>query len=160
MREQIFVFLNQFLSKELAVLITSAFPIVELRGAIPLARGLGMGPLTAFLLSVIGNILPIIPLLLLLDPVTRFLRRHFATFDKFFNWLHNRTLQKSDKVEKYGAWGLILFTAIPLPTTGAWTACVAASLFKIPFRLAFIAISIGVVLAGILITLLTYGVFA
>ncbi|AZR74618.1 ligand-binding protein SH3 [Anoxybacter fermentans] len=155
----IFQFFNQYLSKELAVLLTAAFPFVELRGAIPLAMALGLPAYKAFILSVIGNILPIIPLLLLLDPITEFLSRRFRIFARFFDWLHARTIRKSDKVEKYGALGLIIFTAVPLPTTGAWTACVAAILFHISFYRAFFAISGGVLIAGILVTLISSGVF-
>ncbi|MCK4260887.1 MAG: small multi-drug export protein [Halanaerobiales bacterium] len=159
MKNYIFELFNQFLSKELAVLLTAAFPIVELRAAIPMAIAFGLSPGKAFILGVVGNLLPIIPLLLLLDPVTRFLTRHFRTFARFFEWLHARTLKKSDKIEKYGALGLIIFTAVPLPTTGAWTACVAAILFQIPFKRAFFAISIGVVIAGVVMTLISSGIF-
>lgn len=156
---QIYEFFNQFLSKELAVLATSILPIVELRGAIPLAAVLGMPMGKAFVLAVVGNILPIAPLLWLLDPVRRFLTERYAIFQRFFNWLHERTLKKGDNVARYGALGLLLFTAVPLPTTGAWTACAAAILFRIPFYLAFPAISLGVVLAGVIVTFITYGVF-
>lgn len=154
-----FELFNQYFSKEIAVLITAAFPIVELRLAIPLAMGMGFSATKAFLLGIVGNILPIAPLLLLLQPLTDFLTKHFTIFQRFFNWLHTRTLKKSDKVEKYGALGLIIFTAIPLPTTGAWTACVAAILFHIPFRRAFPAIVAGVLVAGFVVTLLSSGIF-
>lgn len=155
----VFEFFDQFLSKELAVILTAAVPIVELRGAIPLAAGMGIPVGKAFLLAVIGNLLPVAPLLWLLDPVAKYLSRHFAIFERFFNWLYKRTMRKSDNVDKYGALGLLIFTAVPLPTTGAWTACAAAVLFRIPFYLAFPAISIGVVLAGVIMTLISYGVF-
>lgn len=153
----IILFFKEHFTRELAVLLTAAFPFIELRGAIPLAATWDMQPLRAFFLAVLGNSLPVIPLLLLLDPLTEFLSRHFTIFNRFFTWLHRRTLAKSDKVEKYGAIGLILFTAIPLPTTGAWTACVAAVLFRIPIRYAFPAILAGVVIAGCLLTVLSYG---
>lgn len=152
-------FLNQYLPLEVAVVLTAAFPIIELRGAIPLAMALGMPVYKAFLLSFVGNLIPIAPLLLLLDPVTEFLTTHFKIFRKFFDWLHVRTLRKSDKVDKYGALGLIFFTAVPLPTTGAWTACLAAVLFKVSFFRAFIAIASGVLIAGIGITLVSSGIF-
>ena len=154
----VFQFFSQFLSKDLAVLLTSATPIVEIRGAIPLALALGIPVGKAFILGVIGNILPIIPVLLLLEPLTRFLTAHSKTLQRFFDWFWERTLKKSGNIEKYGAIGLMIFTAIPLPGTGAWSACVAAQIFRIPFYLAFPAISVGVVLAGMLITLL-FGTF-
>lgn len=156
---RVYEFFHQFLSAELAVIVTAAVPIVELRGAIPLAALLGMSAGKAFVLSVVGNIIPIIPLLLALDPVAKYLARRFKTFERFFDWLYARTMRKSDNVQKYGALGLLIFTAVPLPTTGAWTACAAAVLFRIPFYLAFPAISVGVVLAGVIVTLISYGVF-
>ncbi|MEJ6949692.1 COG2426 family protein [Natronospora cellulosivora (SeqCode)] len=150
-----FQWFNQYLSRELAVLIVSALPIVELRGAIPLAISLGFSPWKAYYLSVFGNILPIIPLLLFLVPVRDFLIRHFIVMENFFSRLEERTLKKSDRVEKYGAIALILFTAIPFPTTGAWTACLAAVLFKIKFKYAFPAITTGVFIAGIIMIILS-----
>ena len=139
---------------ELAILMVATLPFIELRGAIPLAIAMGLEPRQAFLLGIVGNLLPIVPLLLLLTPVTEFLRV-FTIFDRFFEWLHQRTIRQSDKVEKYGAFGLIFFTAIPIPTTGAWTATVAATLFRIRFKYAFPAISFGVLVAGVVVTFIT-----
>lgn len=146
---------NQYFTKELAVFFISWLPIVELRGAIPLAISLGISPWKAYCLAVIGNTIPVIPLLLLLVPVRRFLREHFQFMDKFFTWLDRRTLAKSDNIEKYGALALILFTAIPFPTTGAWTASLAAILFKIKFKYAFPSILVGIILAGIIMIILS-----
>lgn len=151
----LFQWINQYFSEELAVFLVSCLPVVELRGAIPLAISLDMTPWKAYWLAVAGNIFPVIPLLLFLVPVRKYLREHFKIMDKFFSWLEKRTLDKSDRVEKYGAIALILFTAIPLPTTGAWTASLAAVLFKIKFRYAFPAILMGVILAGIIMIILS-----
>jgi len=150
-----FEWFNQYFSRELAVFFISWLPIVELRGSIPLAISLGMSPWKAYCISVLGNAIPVIPLLLLLVPVRKFLREHFHIMDNFFTWLDRRTLSKSDKVEKYGALALILFTAIPFPTTGAWTASLAAVLFKIKFKYAFPAIVAGIILAGIIMIILS-----
>jgi len=155
--EELFITLKELVSKEFAVFIAAMLPVTELRASIPLAISWGLSPTKAFVLSVIGNAVPVIPLLFLLDPVTKYLRR-IELFDRFFSWLYARTRRKSDKVDKYGAIGLILFTAIPLPTTGAWTASVAATIFKIRFRSAFPAIITGVIIAGVVITLLSTGV--
>lgn len=141
------------------MLLTSATPIVELRGAIPLAMALGMPAGKAFILSVLGNILPIVPVLLLLEPLTQFLMKRSQVMRRFFDWLWQRTLKRSGSVEKFGAIGLMIFTALPLPGTGAWSACVAAKIFRIPFYLAFPAIAIGVVLAGVAVTLVCSGIF-
>ena len=107
----------------------------------------------AYLLSVFGNILPVVPLLVFLDPVSNRLRK-FWFFSKFFDWLFERTRKKADLVQKYEALGLILFVAVPLPITGAWTGTIAASLFKIKFKYAFPAIATGVIIAGLIMTIL------
>ena len=111
-------------------------------------------PLKAYCIAFIGNSLPVIPLLLLLEPVSNALRR-FPIWKRFFDWLFERTKRKATLVEKFEALGLILFVAIPLPVTGAWTGCVAATLFKIRFRYAFPAIMLGVAIAGVIVITLT-----
>ena len=142
----------------LATILLSATPIVELRGAIPIAIGIyGMSPTTAYILAFIGNMLPVIPLLLFLDPVSTYLRR-FKIGDMFFSWLFTRTHHKhSERFEKYGTLALTIFVAIPLPVTGAWTGCAAAFVFGIKFRHALLAISVGVMIAGAIVTALTLG---
>ena len=139
--------------KEFLVMIVGALPISELRGAIPLALSLGMPMSKALWLSVIGNSIPIIPALFLLEPVSNRLRR-FKIWSRFFDWLFERTKKKADTVQKYEALGLAIFVAIPLPMTGAWSGIVAASLFKIRFRYAFIAILAGVIAAGLIVSAL------
>ena len=137
-------------NKELAVVTLAALPVSELRGAIPLALALGFTPVKAYVLSFIGNLIPVVPLLFLLQPIADRLR-HIKIFEKFFDWLFERTRRKASLVEKFEAIGLILFVAIPLPVTGAWTGCVAATLFKIRFRYAFICILLGVAIAGLVV---------
>ncbi len=137
-------------NKEIAVVALAAMPVSELRGAIPLGLAMGFSPLKTYLLAFCGNLLPVIPLLFLLQPITNKLR-HIKIFERFFNWLFERTRRKATLVEKFEALGLILFVAIPLPITGAWTGCVAATLFKIRFRYAFIAIALGVFIAGFIV---------
>ncbi|MDI9394043.1 MAG: small multi-drug export protein [Euryarchaeota archaeon] len=140
----------------LAVLLIGATPVSELRGAIPVAMGIyGMGPIEAYFLSVIGNLIPVVPLLLFLEPVSLYLRR-FRIFDLFFTWLFSRTRQNhSESFEKYGLLALIIFVAIPLPATGAWSGCAAAFVFGIRFRHSFPAIVAGVMIAGIIVTAVT-----
>ncbi len=142
------------LPKEAIVTILAALPISELRGAIPAAIAFGFNPLKAYCIAFIGNSLPVIPLLLLLEPVSNTLRK-FPPWRRFFDWLFERTKRKATLVEKFEALGLILFVAIPLPITGAWTGCVAATLFKIRFRYAFPAIMVGVAIAGVIVIVLT-----
>jgi len=139
--------------KECIVMLVGALPISELRGAIPLALSFGMPMTKAFWLSVIGNSIPVMPALFLLEPVCNRLRR-FKIWSRFFDWLFERTKKKADTVQKYEALGLAIFVAIPLPMTGAWSGVVAASLFKIKFRYAFIAILAGVITAGLIVSAL------
>jgi len=138
------------LNKEIAVVVLAALPISELRGAIPLGIAMELSPLKTYILAVVGNLIPILPLLFLLQPVSDRLRK-FRIFAKFFDWLFERTKRKASLIEKFEALGLILFVAIPLPITGAWTGCVAATLFKIRFRYAFLAIVAGVLIAGLIV---------
>ncbi|WP_202595333.1 COG2426 family protein [Halalkalibacter okhensis] len=147
-----------FLPPELIVVLISALPILELRGGIPVAHQLGLSYWEALLYGIGGNLLPIIPILLLFQPISKWFLR-FNAYKRFYDWLYNRTMKKSDKVEKFGAIGLILFTAVPLPTTGAYSASLAAILFFIPFRFAFFAIATGVVIAGFGIASIMYSVF-
>ena len=141
------------LPKEYLVMVMGALPISELRGAIPLALSFGMSMQKAFLLSVLGNLIPIAPILFLLEPISTQLRK-FKLWSRFFDWLFERTRKKAGVVEKYEALGLAIFVAIPLPVTGAWTGAVAASLFKIKFRYAFPAIALGVISAGLIVSAL------
>ena len=142
----------------LATILLSATPISELRGAIPIAIGIyGMGPVETYILAVIGNMLPVVPLLLFLDPVSTYLRR-FKIGDMFFSWLFTRTHHKhSERFERYGTLALTIFVAIPLPVTGAWTGCAAAFVFGIKFRHALLAILSGVMIAGVIVTAFTLG---
>ena len=141
-------------NKEAAVVILAALPISELRGAIPLALAMDFSPQKTYLLAFVGNLLPVVPLLFLLEPVSEKLR-HIGIFERFFNWLFERTRRKATLIEKFEALGLILFVAVPLPITGAWTGCVAATLFKIRFRYAFLAIVAGVAIAGVVVLALS-----
>lgn len=135
---------------EWITVIIAALPIVELRGSIPAALVMGLSPAKAFFLSILGNSLPIMPVLFLLEPVSNALRK-FKIWARFFDWLFERTKAKGDLIQKYEAIGLALFVAVPLPMTGAWSGCIAASLFKIKFRYALPAIFLGVVGAGIIV---------
>jgi len=146
--------------KDYLVMIVGALPVSELRGAIPLGLYCGMPITKVFWLAVLGNLIPVIPLLFLLEPVSLRLRR-FKIWSRFFDWLFERTKKRADRIQKYEALGLAMFVAIPLPITGAWTGIVAASLFKIRFRYAFIAIVAGVLCSGLIVsTLCTLGIIS
>ena len=138
------------LPKDYAVIIVGALPITELRGAIPLGLSLGMPLARAFWLSILGNCIFVAPALFLFEPVTNALRK-FKIWSHFFDWVFERTKKNSDAIQKYEALGLAIFVAIPLPMTGAWSGVIAASLFKIRFRYAFISIIAGVFCAGLIV---------
>lgn len=144
---------------ELWTILVSASPIIEIRGAIPLAIGVfKFAPLKAYSLSVAGNLLPIVPLLLFLSKFSNFLMRRSSHMHKFLTWLFERTRrQHTKKFEIWGAVALFFFTAIPLPLTGAWTACVAAFVFGVDFKKAVTFIALGVATAGIIVLGLTLG---
>jgi len=145
-------YLNQ-LPKDYVVMIVGGLPISELRGAIPLGLSLGMSLTRAFWLSVLGNCIIVAPALFFFEPVTGFLRK-FKVWSRFFDWVFERTKKNSDSIQKYEALGLAIFVAIPLPMTGAWSGVIAASLFKIRFRYAFISIIIGIICAGLIVSAL------
>lgn len=132
-------------------------PIVELRGAIPVAIGLGLSWETAFILSVIGNFLPVPFLLLFTRKIFSYLRQT-KLFRKFVNFVENHAMKKSDKVMKYSALGLFIFVAIPLPGTGAWTGAVIAALLNMRNKYSFPAIFFGIVGAGIIMTIASVGI--
>ncbi len=139
----------------LEVLLIAASPIAELRVAIPTAITLFDFPwYNAFLISIIGNILPVPFILLFLETATRLLSR-IAVFERILTWLFKRTRRQGGIIERYKRIGLVLFVAIPLPVTGAWTGAIAAVLFGIRFKYAFFSIMIGIVIAGIIVTCLT-----
>ncbi len=137
------------------VFIVSMLPIFELRGGIPLGINFyGIPWYTAVPIAVAGNMIPVFPILLLLGPLSRLLSR-ISLFRKFFEWLFRRTRSRSAVVERYKAIGLMLFVAIPLPVTGAWTGSVAAFLFNIRFPNAIISILFGVLIAAVIVTTLS-----
>ena len=139
------------------ILIFSALPVTELRVTLPLALANGMSVQKAFILTVIGNIIPVVPLLLWLEPISKWLRR-FPFLDFLFQKILLRTRRREQRVRRYGALGLMLFVAIPFPGTGAWTGSILAWLLGLPIFSSAITISLGVVLAGIIVTLASVGV--
>ena len=142
-------------SKELVVLFIAALPVLELRGAIPVAINIfGMPWYSAFSLALIGNLLPVPFILLFLRAITRWLSK-IAFFQRALKRLFEHTRRRGRIVEKYERVGLALFVGIPLPVTGAWTGSLAASIFGLSFKHAFLAISAGVFVAGVIVTCLS-----
>lgn len=146
---------DQGLSRTAAVAAISTLPIVELRGAVPVGIvAFEMSWWKVYLIAVAGNMIPIPFILLLLGPLSNVLMR-FKLGKKFFDWLFERTRRKSASIEKYEALGLTIFVAIPLPVTGGWTGAMAAFLMGIPFWKAMLYILLGVMIAGVIMTVLS-----
>jgi uncharacterized membrane protein len=141
---------------QLATFFTAMIPVGELRAAIPIALGTyKMGIVETYIISVLGNLVPVVLIIWMLEPISRFLMRRFKLFDRFFTWLFTRTRQKYYKrFEKYSNFALVGFVCIPLPITGGWTGALIAFVFGIPPRKALLDISIGVLLAGIIVTVI------
>ena len=148
--------LLEFMTIELTVLLTAALPVIEVRGAIPIGISLGLSPLNAALISFIGSMIPVPIIFFAVRPVFDYLRST-RLFKKMVNRIIKKSLSKSDKVQKYGAWGLVLF-GVPLPGTGVWTGTLIAALLDIRFKWAIWAISLGNLLAALAVTGLSSGI--
>ena len=143
------------LSPELVVVLIAALPIVELRGAVPVGILFFCMPWwQAVLWAVLGNIAPIIIVLLLLERIVAWLS-HVPLFRRFFEWLFARARSKSASIEKYEFWGLATFVGIPLPGTGAWTGAVAAEVLGLSYWKSLLSIFVGVLMAATVVTFLS-----
>lgn len=142
-------FQNLNISDELVVFLVSMFPIVELRGAVPLGVMMEMNPWILLSLAVLGNILPVPFIILLARPIVNFCL-HTKPLRPLGSWLQNKVEKNSEKVLRYEVWGLFLFVAIPLPGTGAWTGSLIAALLDLRLKKAIPTILIGVVAAGLI----------
>lgn len=143
------------ISKELIVFIVSLFPIVELRGGILAGYAIGVDLLPAFVIAFLGNIIPIPFILLLIRKIFELLKK--TPMKNIVYKLEDKTMAKSDKIQKYGYWGLYIFVAIPLPGTGGWTGALAAALLHMDIKKAFLTIAAGVFTAGIIVSILSFG---
>ncbi len=141
------------LSAEIKTFLLAMTPIGELRLAIPVAlTAYGLSPLSAYLISVAGNLTSVFLILTFLGVASRWLSKHSYFFNRFFAVLFAKTRSDhSIRVKKYGLYALIVFVAIPLPITGGWTASLMAFVFDIPFRKAFPMIAAGVMIAGVVV---------
>ena len=143
----------------LVVFIISLCPILECRlGMFTAIVLLGMNPFVGFVISFLGNILPIPFILLLINWIFEVLKK-VPGINKIIYGLENKTLKKRDKIDKYGVWGLLLFVAIPLPGTGGWTGSLVAALMDLRMKKCLPIIALGVFIAGLIMSLITYGIF-
>lgn len=146
------------LPKELIVLLISATPVIEVRGAIPAALLYFKLPVViALLLCIFGSLLPVFPLLWVLNNLTEVLRKQ-PLFDRFFVWLFARTRARSKVIEDLELIGLTLFIAIPLPGTGVWTGTIAAYLLGLRWGPTFLAALLGTIIASLIMTAGSLGI--
>ena len=150
------------LPPDLAVVIMSMLPVIEIRGSIPFGIGVyHMNPLWVLFIACLADVIPAILIVYFVEPLSLFLSRHSKIAKKFFDWwFYKVMLNFEQKYLKYGKIALFVFVAIPLPLTGAWTGAVASFLFKIPKRDAIWLIGSGVLVAGIIVLLASLGIFS
>ena len=142
--------------KEVIVFIISMIPILELRGALLVAGPLlGVPVSVAVPVSVIGNIIPVPFILLLITPIFQWMKGT-KLFRPMVEKLESKAMSKSDQIEKYEFWGLVLFVGIPLPGTGAWTGSLIAALLGIKFKKAFPAVILGILIATVIMCFISY----
>ena len=137
-------------------MLVSMLPIIELRGGIPFGVALGLNPWAAFFASVVGNLLPLPFIVVYIRRVFLWMRRHMPRLNELVDKLERKAHLKGRKVTRYKYLGLMIFVAIPLPGTGGWTGALAAAFLNMPLRKAMPAMSAGVLIAGFLVTFLTY----
>lgn len=142
--------------KEITVFIISLLPILELRGGLLAAGALNLSPVIAYIVSIIGNILPIPFILLFLTPIFDWMKKT-KMFKGIVEKLESKAAKHKDKFEKGEFIALILFVGIPLPGTGAWTGALVASVMGMNKKKAMLAILIGIILASIIMMFLSYG---
>lgn len=142
-------------SANLSVFLVSMIPLIEERGGLILARMLGIPMWEAVFWCVIGNIVPIPFILLLIKRIIHWMADHHLS--GVAEWLIAKAEKNKPKIDRYGFLGLVLFVGIPLPGTGAWTGSLVAALFDMDLKKASISILLGIFLAAVIMTLVSYG---
>ena len=142
----------------LLTMLISMLPVVELRGGLPAGVAMGLPIPAAFLAALVGNVIPVPFIILFVRPLFRWVRVHIPRLGGFVARLESRAKEKSVDVSRYQTWGLLIYVAIPLPGTGAWTGALIAAVLNMRLKRAVPVIFAGVVIAGCIITVLTYGV--
>ena len=137
-------------------MLVSMLPIIELRGGIPFGVALGLNPWAAFAASVVGNLLPLPFIVVYIRRIFLWMRRHMPRLNALVDKMEKKAHLKGRKVTRYKYLGLMIFVAIPLPGTGGWNGALVAAFLNMPLRKAMPAMAGGVVIAGFLVTFLTY----
>ncbi|MDD3277729.1 MAG: small multi-drug export protein [Lachnospiraceae bacterium] len=147
--------LSPYISEHAVIFIISLLPILELRGGLLAASLLKVPYLQALPICVIGNLLPIPFILLFIKQIFKWMKKA-KVFRPMIEWLENKAMKRSDNIQKGEFWGLVAFVGIPLPGTGAWTGALIASLLGIDVKKSSKAILLGVVIASVIMSLVSY----
>lgn len=148
---------NSVGGKILMTIFISMVPVLELRGAIPIATAHGLNFWVAIICAVIGNLIPVPFIIIFIRKIFDLIRKWSKKLDNLVTRLEERAHKKSDVVQKYAFWGLVILVAIPLPGTGAWTGALVAAVLEMRLKKAFPAIALGVIGAAIIVSIVTYG---
>lgn len=148
---------SSIIGKYIIIFIISLLPVLELRGGLIAASLLDMPMWMSLLVCLIANLLIIPFVLFLMDHIIKLLSK-IKIFKKFFDWWQKKALKKKDIIVKYGYVGIMLFVAVPLPGSGAWTGCLLAILLGLDKKKSFVAAFIGVLIAAIIMLVFSYGI--
>lgn len=144
------------IGKQILVFIISLMPVLELRGGLLAASLLGLDPISSYIISIIGNIIPVPFVLWFMGSILKWMKTR-KKLKKIAEWLDKKVEKNRNKIEKFGFWGLVLFVGIPLPGTGAWTGCLVASVLEMDKKKSFFATMIGIVMASIIMMIISFG---
>jgi len=146
--------------KYLCVLGMSMLPIVELRGSVPFGVGMDLPLIPVLIVSIIGNMIPVPFIILFIRKIFEWMKKKSQKLGSIAEKLEARAAKKGDILVKYEMLGLFVLVAIPLPGTGAWTGALVAAMFNLRLKNALPAIIIGVVAAGFIMSVVSWGLFA
>ena len=148
---------NSLFGNLLLTFLVAMVPVLELRGAIPFGVARGLTIWQAIGAAVLGNLLPVPFIILFIRRVFAWMRRHFEKLNGLVTRLEAKAESKKDAVRRYAFWGLVILVAIPLPGTGAWTGALVAAMMDLRLKKAFPAITVGVAIAAVIVSVITYG---
>jgi uncharacterized membrane protein len=155
---EMMAFMQDKIPEELVAFVISLMPVLECRGGMIAARLMEIPFVKAFIICYLGNMIPIPFIILFIRKIFDFLRR-YSFFEKIIVKLEAKTEKNKEKVLRYESWGLLIFVAIPLPGTGGWTGALMAGLLDMRFKRSLPIIALGVLIAGFIMSGLTYGLF-
>ena len=140
--------------KYLYVFLISMVPIIELRGAVPAGTAMGLPWIPTLLIAIVGNCIPVPFILIFIRSLLSWMHK-VKHLDKIATWIDGKAEKNRERIEKYAGWGLLLFVAIPIPGTGAWTGSLVAAMFNMNKKKACLCIFLGVIIAGLIMTVLS-----